>query len=42
MTEEVQINLDIAKDSMLESISRLEIALSKIRAGKLIHKCLVQ
>ena len=34
MTEEVQINLDIAKDSMLESISRLEIALSKIRAGK--------
>jgi ribosome recycling factor len=34
MTEEVQINLDIAKDSMLESITRLETALSKIRAGK--------
>ena len=34
MTEEVKINLDIANESMQESVSRLETALLKIRAGK--------
>ena len=34
MTEEIELILDIAEDQMKESISRLEIVLSKIRAGK--------
>ena len=34
MTEEVNFQLDIAKEAMQEIISRLEIILAKIRAGK--------
>ena len=34
MTEEVNFNLDVAKEAMQEVITRLESALSKIRAGK--------
>ena len=34
MTEEVNFQLDIAKEAMQEIISRLEITLAKIRAGK--------
>ena len=34
MTEEIELILDIAEEQMNESISRLESALSKIRAGK--------
>jgi len=34
MTEEIKFNLDIAKEAMKEVITRLEIALAKIRAGK--------
>ena len=34
MTEEVNFNLDVAKEAMQEVITRLESALAKIRAGK--------
>ena len=34
MTEKVNFNLDVAKEAMQEAITRLESALSKIRAGK--------
>ena len=34
MTEEVNFNLDVAKEAMQEVITRLESALNKIRAGK--------
>ena len=34
MTEEINFNLDIAKEAMEDAITRLESALSKIRAGK--------
>ena len=34
MTEEINFNLDVAKEAMQEVITRLESALSKIRAGK--------
>ncbi len=34
MTEEVNFNLDVAKEAMHEIISRLESSLAKIRAGK--------
>ena len=34
MTEEVNFNLDVAKESMDDVITRLEVTLSKIRAGK--------
>ncbi len=34
MTDEVNFQLDIAKESMEESITRLELVLGKIRAGK--------
>lgn len=34
MTEEINFHLDIAKEAMIEVITRLENALSKIRAGK--------
>ena len=34
MNEEINFNLDIAKEAMQEVIIRLEIALAKIRAGK--------
>ena len=34
MTEEVNFNLDVAKEAMQEVIIRLESALAKIRAGK--------
>ena len=34
MTEEVNFNLDVEKEGMQEVITRLESALSKIRAGK--------
>ena len=34
MTEEVNFHLDVAKEAMQEIISRLEISLAKIRAGK--------
>lgn len=34
MTEEVNFNLEVAKEAMQEVISRLEQTLSKIRAGK--------
>lgn len=34
MTEEVNFNLDVAKEAMDDVITRLEVTLSKIRAGK--------
>ena len=34
MTEEINFNLDVAKEAMQEVITRLESALAKIRAGK--------
>ena len=34
MTEEIKFNLDIVKEAMEEAITRVESALSKIRAGK--------
>ena len=34
MSEEIKFNLDIAQEAMKEVITRLEIALAKIRAGK--------
>ena len=34
MTEEVDFNLDVAKEAMQEVIAHLESALSKVRAGK--------
>ena len=34
MNEEIEFILDLAKEQMQESISRLESVLSKIRAGK--------
>ena len=34
MTEEVNFNLDVAKEAMNDVITRLEVTLSKIRAGK--------
>ena len=34
MTEEIDFQLDIAKEQMQEAISRLEKVLGKIRAGK--------
>jgi ribosome recycling factor len=34
MTEEINFNLDVAKEAMHDAITRLEIALAKIRAGK--------
>ena len=34
MTEEVNFNLDVAKEAMQEVITRLDSALAKIRAGK--------
>ena len=34
MTEEINFNLDVATEAMQESVKRLEISLSKIRAGK--------
>ena len=34
MTEDIELILDVAEEQMQESISRLEMVLSKIRAGK--------
>ena len=34
MNEEIELILDVAEEQMQESISRLEVVLSKIRAGK--------
>ena len=34
MNEEIELILDVAEEQMQESISRLEVILSKIRAGK--------
>jgi ribosome recycling factor len=34
MTEEINFNLDVAKEAMQEAMNRLESALAKIRAGK--------
>ena len=34
MTEEIDFNLDIAKEAMEDAIIRLESSLAKIRAGK--------
>jgi len=34
MTENIELILDVAEEQMQESISRLEMVLSKIRAGK--------
>ena len=39
MNEEIDLILDVAEEQMKESISRLEVVLSKIRAAKALHKC---
>ena len=38
MNEEIDLILDVAEEQMQESISRLEVVLSKIRAGKNTNK----